>query len=187
MDEDSTLVDRAKQGDQAAFNVLVKSHYEKVFGQALSMMKSREEAQDVAQLAWIKAWKKLPGFRGDSAFTSWMYRITTFTALDALRKRDSRKESLLENEHLDLAHSSETSNATPTQLQTLDRQEIRDRFNEALEQLPDAQKEALKLREIEELSYEEIAHRMNCKIGTIMSRLFNARKNIQHYLADFVT
>ena len=185
MDEDAQLVELAAQGDTLAFNALMQRHYSKVYGQALRMMKSEEEAKDVAQLAWIKAWKKLTSFRGDSAFTSWMYRITTFTALDAIRRRDSRRESHFDTEILEnLAAEDSSAIASPSQIRTLERKEAQHHFNRALDALPEAQKTALTLREVEGLSYEEIAVAMKCKIGTVMSRLFNARKAIQKTLAQ---
>ena len=187
MEEDSTLVARAQDGDKAAFNILVERHYSKVFGQALRIMKSQEEAKDVAQLAWIKAWRKLENFRGESAFTSWIYRITTFTALDAIRRRDARRESVVDSETIEIAASGASAVAPPSRLNTIDRNEIRERFAEALNELPELQRTALSLRELEGLSYDEIATRMRCKIGTVMSRLFNARKAIQKQLADFLT
>lgn len=186
-EEDSVLVQRAQQGDKRAFDLLVTRHYSKVFGQALHIMKSREEAQDVAQLAWIKAWRKLPEFRGDSAFSSWIYRIVSFSALDAIRKRKSRRESVLEPEVLEFAAAEASTVAPPDQLRTLERQEIRERFDQALATLPEIQKDALTLREIDGLSYDEIASRMQCKIGTVMSRIFNARKAIQKSLADLAS
>lgn len=186
MDDDEHLVDRAIKGDQSAFNTLAQRHYSKVFGQALRMMKSEAEAQDVAQLAWIKAWKRLATFRGDSAFTSWMYRITTYTALDAIRRRKNRRESAMESETFEnLTADQASAVASPSQIRTLERREIRECFDRALQTLPEAQRTTLSLREIDGLSYEEIAATMDCKVGTVMSRLFNARKNIQKQLADF--
>ncbi len=186
MDEDSQLVARAQRGDKAAFDALMTQHYGKVFGQALRMMKSSEEAKDVTQTAWIKAWSRIADFRGDAAFTTWMYRITTYAALDAIRKRNSRRESLLDSEALEIAASAPSSVAPPSQLRALERSEIRERFAEALEELPEPQRTALSLREIDGLSYEEIAAQMECKIGTVMSRLFNARKALQKHLADLI-
>lgn len=182
---DAALVERAKCGDTAAFNQLVTEHYDKVYGQALRMTKSEADAQDVAQLAWLKAWRKLPSFRGDSAFTSWLYRITTFTALDAIRKRKSRRETFAEPELLEIAAEAETSPiALPQQIRSLERKELQQRVTEAMDKLPEKLKRALQLREIEGLSYEEIAQQMDCKTGTVMSRLFNARKSVQKHLAD---
>ena len=187
MDEDSKRVALAKGGDKSAFNELVKQHYDKVYRQALRMMKKEEEAKDVAQLVWIKAWEKLHSFKGDSAFSSWLYRIATFTAIDAIRKRDSRRETHADTDYLDYAATIEASAvASPRQIRSLEQKELRQCFQQAIERLPESQRQTIILREIDELPYDQIADRMNCKIGTVMSRLFNARKNVQQQLADFL-
>lgn len=187
-DPTDALVAKAKQGDQAAFNRIVTLHYDKVYGQALRMTKSEDDAKDVAQVAWVKAWKKLDSFRGESAFTSWLYRITTFAALDLIRKRNSRRETATEQEILEIAANTETSPiAPPEQIRTLERKELQTRIHEAMEKLPEKLRDALQLREIEGLSYEEIATKLHCKTGTVMSRIFNARKSIQQYLADLLS
>ncbi|MDQ8202001.1 sigma-70 family RNA polymerase sigma factor [Pelagicoccus sp. SDUM812003] len=186
-DTESELIRRGQAGDRKAFDQLVRMHQDKVYGQALRMLKSETEAQDVAQLAWIKAWNKLDTFRQDSAFSTWLYRITTFTALDAIRKRDSRRESLADQEFLEHASQSEVSPvASAQQIRSLERKELHQRLLQAIEQLPEKLKTALKLRELEGLTYEEIAKKLNCKTGTVMSRLFNARKSIQKHLIDLL-
>ena len=182
------LVQQALEGDTNAFNQLVSLHYDKVYGQALRMTKSEEDAKDVAQLTWVKAWKKLSSFRGDSAFTSWIYRITTFTALDLIRKRNNSRESASEQEYLENAANNEASRvASPEQVRNLERKELQTRIDNALAKLPEKLRTALQLREIEGLSYEEIATKLQVKTGTVMSRLFNARKTIQKHLADLVS
>lgn len=187
-DPTDALVAKAKAGDQSAFNQLVTLHYDKVYGQALRMTKSEEDAKDVSQVAWVKAWNKLDTFRGDSAFTSWIYRITTFAALDLIRKRNSRKETSTEQEILEIAAHAETSPiAPPDQIRNLERKELQNRIREAMDKLPEKLRSALQLRELEGLSYEEIASKLHCKTGTVMSRIFNARKSIQQYLADLLT
>lgn len=182
------LVNLALEGDKSAFNQLVTLHYDKVYGQALRMTKSEEDAKDVAQLTWIKVWKKLSTFKGDSAFTSWLYRITTFTALDLIRKRNNSRESASEPEFLENAANSDPSSiASPEQVRNLERKELKSRIDDALSKLPEKLRTALQLREIEGLTYEEIAQKLHCKTGTVMSRLFNARKTIQKHLADLVS
>ncbi len=182
------LVSLALEGDQSAFNQLVTLHYDKVYGQALRMTKSEEDAKDVAQLTWIKVWKKLSTFKGDSAFTSWVYRITTFTALDLIRKRNNNRESASEPEYLENAANSDASPiASPEQVRNIEGKELKARIDDALSKLPEKLRTALQLREIEGLTYEEIAQTLQCKTGTVMSRLFNARKTIQKHLADLVS
>ena len=186
-EREAELVAKAKSGERKAFDELVAFHYDKVYGQALRMLRSTEEAKDVAQHAWLKVWLKLDSFRGDSAFTSWIYRITTFTALDAIRKRDSRRETFAENDFLErAAHSDASPVASPEQIRSLEREELQQKISQAMEQLPEKLRTALQLREIEELSYDEIAQRLDCKRGTVMSRIFNARKAIQKLLVDLL-
>lgn len=182
------LVSRALGGDKQAFNQLVTLHYDKVYGQALRMTKSEEDAKDVAQLTWIKVWKKLSTFKGDSAFTSWLYRITTFTALDLIRKRNNSRETASEPDYLEFAANSDASPiASPEQVRNIEGKELKARIDEALSKLPEKLRTALQLREIEGLTYEEMAQKLKCKTGTVMSRLFNARKTIQKHLADLVS
>lgn len=182
------LVSLALRGDKQAFNQLVSLHYEKVYGQALRMTKSEEDAKDVAQLTWIKVWKKLSTFKGESAFSSWVYRITTFTALDLIRKRNNSRETSAEPEYLEYAANSDASPiASPEQVRNLEGKELKARIDDALSKLPEKLRTALQLREIEGLTYEEMAQKLQCKTGTVMSRLFNARKTIQKHLADLVS
>lgn len=187
---DRELLLRAQSGDQAAFGELVEMYHGQVYGQILRMVRNAEDAKEIAQTAWIKVWNKIDSFRFESAFSSWLYRVATFTALDAIRKRDSRRELSYENPE----ESSEVIDdpsvsvvAPPEQIRMLVRQEIRERFTEALEHLPEHHKTALMLRETEGLSYKEIAAKTNCKEGTVMSRIFNARKAIQTYMKDFLS
>ncbi len=191
-DKESTqvndLVARAQNGDQAAFGELVELNHNRVFGQILRMVRNTEDAKDITQLAWIKAWKKIGTFRFESAFSSWIYRVATFTALDAIRKRDSRRETNIDDlEEANIAGDSTSVIAPPEQVRNLDRQEIREQFLKALNRLPEHHKTALILREIDGLTYKEIAARTNCKTGTVMSRIFNARNAIQIYMKEFLS
>jgi len=183
------LLTRAQDGDQKAFGELVEIHHSQVYGQILRMVRNSEDAKEIAQLAWIKVWNKIGSFRFESAFSSWLYRVATFTALDAIRKRNSRREVSYENPEdasVGLKDASLSVVAPPEQILNLERQEIRDRFMEALDQLPEHHKTALMLRENEGLSYKEIAQRTHCKTGTVMSRIFNARKAIQSNMKEFL-
>ncbi len=183
------LLMRAQDGDQKAFGELVEIHHSQVYGQILRMVRNSEDAKEIAQLAWIKVWNKIGSFRFESAFSSWLYRVATFTALDAIRKRNSRREVSYENPEdasVGLKDASLSVVAPPEQILNLERQEIRDRFMEALDQLPEHHKTALMLRESEGLSYKEIAQRTHCKTGTVMSRIFNARKAIQSNMKEFL-
>ena len=191
-DKESTqindLVARAQNGDQAAFGELVELNHSRVFGQILRMVRNTEDAKDITQLAWIKAWKNIGTFRFESAFSSWIYRVATFTALDAIRKRDSRRETNIDDlEEANIAGDSTSVIAPPEQVRNLNRQEIREQFLKALNRLPEHHKTALILREIDGLTYKEIAAKTNCKTGTVMSRIFNARNAIQIYMKEFLS
>ena len=188
MDEAIDLVRRSQDGDQAAFGELVNLHNGQVFGQVLRMVRDQEEAKEIAQQTWIKVWNKIGSFRFESAFSSWLYRVATFTALDAIRKRDSRREISITNEEGDEIPVGEPSAvAPPEQIANMERKEIRERFMQALESLPQHHKQALMLRENDGLTYKEIAERMKCKTGTVMSRIFNARKAIQNEMKEFLS
>jgi RNA polymerase sigma-70 factor, ECF subfamily len=184
------LLERAQGGDQKAFGELVQLHHSQVYGQILRMVRNSEDAKEIAHLAWIKVWNKIDTFRFESAFSSWLYRVASFTALDAIRKRNSRRELSYENPE-DSSYTMEDASisvvAPPEQIRNLERQEILDRFAEALDKLPEHHKTALMLRENEGLSYKEIALKTDCKTGTVMSRIFNARKAIQSYMKEFIS
>ena len=185
-----TFVELAQSGDQEAFGELVKLHHSQIYGQILRMVRNSEDAQEIAQLTWIKVWNKIDSFRFESAFSSWLYRVATFTALDAIRKRNSRRELSYENPEESgdaIQHSPISVVAPPEQIRNLENQEIRDRFKEALNKLPEHHRTALMLRETEGLSYKEIAQKTDCKTGTVMSRIFNARKAIQTDMKDFLS
>ncbi|MBT6379354.1 MAG: sigma-70 family RNA polymerase sigma factor [Opitutales bacterium] len=185
-----TFVELAQSGDQEAFGELVKLHHSQIYGQILRMVRNSEDAQEIAQLTWIKVWNKIDSFRFESAFSSWLYRVATFTALDAIRKRNSRRELSYENPEESgdaIQHSPISVVAPPEQIRNLENQEIRDRFKEALNKLPEHHRTALMLRETEGLNYKEIAQKTGCKTGTVMSRIFNARKAIQTDMKDFLS
>jgi len=186
--QSNELVSRAQKGDESAFGKLVEIHNGQMHGQILRMVRNPEDAKEITQLAWIKVWNKIGSFRFESAFSSWLYRVATFTALDAIRKRDSRRETSYDDVE-DAPSSADSTSvvAPPEQVRNLERQEIKERFNEALSKLPEHHKTALMLRENEGLSYKEIAKRTNCKTGTVMSRIFNARKAIQQHMKEFLS
>jgi len=186
-DQSTDLIKQAQGGDSQAFGELVRQHHSNVFGQIVRMVRNETDAKDIEQLTWIKVWQKIDTFRFESAFSSWLYRIATFTTLDAIRKRKSKREVELglEGDYepcLDVA----SEVAAPEQIRHLDRKEIRQRFMEALETLAPHHRDALLLRENDGLSYAEIAEKLKCKTGTVMSRIFNARKAIQSKMKDLL-
>jgi RNA polymerase sigma-70 factor (ECF subfamily) len=182
MDErsvDQKLVRRAQQGDQTAFELLVRKYQHKVAKLVARFVRDRSEAEDVTQEAFIKAYRALPGFRGESAFYTWLYRIAVNTAKNYLESRGRRPPgSDLEIEGAELmdAGSLLRDEATPERLALTE--EIGTTVARVINQLPVDLRTAIMLREIEGLSYEEIAEVMDCPIGTVRSRIFRAREVI---------
>ena len=184
--DDRELVARARDGDQEAFGALVQMYYSRVFNIARGFVSEPEEARDLTQQAWLKVWKKLDTFKGQSGFFTWLYRLVTFVCLDYLRTKKRRAETEL-TEALEThreAGAEPAPSAAPDPVRAIEGVEIRQRFAAALDTLSPAQRTAIVLREIEGLSYEEIAAAMKCTRGTVMSRIFYARKNLQRELED---
>lgn len=181
---DETLVRQAQRGDTLAFEELVARHRDKVYSRAFSMMRNENDALELSQEAWIKAWQRLEQFQGDSSFATWITRIVINICLDAMRR-----QKRLHAESMDqLAEESGGVERLlpPVQvdmLAGLDREELRARIDEGLRQLSEAHRTVLILHEFEGLEYKECAKRMGCSIGTIMSRLFYARRRLAALLA----
>jgi RNA polymerase sigma-70 factor (ECF subfamily) len=185
-DADQLLVDRVNSGDQQAFNLLVRKYERKVVRLISRLVRDPSEVEDVAQEAFIKAYRALPQFRGDSAFYTWLYRIAVNTAKNYLVAQGRRpiplSDTLSEDEDGESFGREDvvSDNHTP-EAELLSRQ-IAETVNRAIEALPQDLRTAVTLREIEGLSYEEIAEAMNCPIGTVRSRIFRAREAIAEQL-----
>lgn len=177
---DQALVERAQRGDQKAFGMLVEK-YQRKLGRLLSrMMRDQAEVEDVVQESFIKAYRALPNFRGDSAFYTWLYRIGINTAKNYLvsmgrRPQISRDVEIEDAENFEDGDELRTMETPETELMT---KEIAKTVNDTMMSLPDELRTAITLRELEGLSYEEIATMMNCPIGTVRSRIFRARETI---------
>lgn len=183
--EDAELVDQARQGESAAYEVLVSRHRDKIYARAFSMVRSEEQALDLSQEAWIKAWRKLHQFHGDSSFVTWLTRVTINICLDHLRKRKrERSESIeeLDENQGGVERKLPLFEINPTE--RLERQELRTAIDKGLAQLSADHRTVLVLHQFEGLEYKEVAERMNCSIGTVMSRLFYARKKLAALLID---
>lgn len=182
---DADLVDRVVDGDQGAYRLLVERYQSRVFAVAYGVLKNREDAREVAQEVFIKAYRNLPSFRRDSSFYTWIYRITVNLGIDFQRKAYRKKETELDETRItpeDAHHTGPRPMATPGQ--SLMRKELGGRIKAAIDSLPDDQRTTVVLREIEGLSYKEIADATGVAEGTVMSRLFYARKKLQQLLAD---
>jgi RNA polymerase sigma-70 factor (ECF subfamily) len=190
--DDLTLVKRVRSGDQRAFKLLVERYQRKVYAVALGMLKDKEAAMDVSQEAFVKVYKYLDHFKGDSSFYTWLYRITANICIDHLRKRAG---SGGEHVEFDETVTSDMSEArigalgsrlgTNPQKSAL-RRELAEKIQEALAQVPEKHRAILLLREIEGMSYEDLARTLDIPKGTVMSRLFHARAKVQKILSEYL-
>ncbi len=183
--DDQALVRAAQRGDMTAFEELVARHRDKIYARAYSMMRNEEEAIDLSQEAWVKGWQRLRQFQGDASFGTWMTRIVINLCLDQLRKQKrQRAESIeeLDEESGGVERQMPVVTVNPTA--ALERAELRQRIDRALGQLSYEHRTVLVLHEFEEMEYKEIASTMGCSIGTVMSRLFYARRKLAALLAD---
>ncbi|HXF44831.1 MAG TPA: RNA polymerase sigma factor RpoE [Burkholderiaceae bacterium] len=181
---DQVLVERIQRGDKRAFELLVAKYQRKIFRLLSRLIRDPAEIEDVAQEAFIKAYRALPSFRGESAFYTWLYRIAINTAKNYLVAQGRRAPTTTETE-FDEAESFEEGEqlrdvATPEAV--LLSKQVAAAVNRAIEKLPEDLRTAIVLRELEGLSYEEIAESMNCPIGTVRSRIFRAREAIANEL-----
>jgi len=183
---DLGLVQRVQKGDKTAFDLLVRKYQHKVVKLVTRYLRDPADAEDVAQEAFIKAYRAIPQFRGDSAFYTWLYRIAINTAKNAIVSRDrSPVEFDLDLQNVEESNSMQARLAdseTPESL--LQTEEIRETVNRAIEALPEDLRTAIVLRELEGLTYEDIAQAMDCPVGTVRSRIFRAREAIDKRLSE---
>ncbi|HYM48510.1 MAG TPA: RNA polymerase sigma factor RpoE [Burkholderiaceae bacterium] len=177
---DQQLVERVQRGDKAAFDLLVVKYQRKIFRLLSRLIRDSAEIEDVAQEAFVKAYRALPNFRGDSAFYTWLYRIAINTAKNYLvsqgrRAPTSTQTDVEDAETFDDGDHLRDLNTPDSMLVT---KQVAEAVNRAIDQLPEDLRTAIVLRELEGLSYEEIAESMQCPIGTVRSRIFRAREAI---------
>lgn len=184
-EQEYLIVQRVLEGDTNAFEELVLEYEKKVYNVALRMLNNSEDAADMTQEAFIKAYNSLQSFRGDSKFSVWLYRIVSNVCLDFLRSKNRRPTVSLsvedddgEDTQLDVADESQS----PELL--LDRKLTRDSVRRGLDSLPPDYRQILLLREIQGLSYDEIAQALSLEVGTVKSRIFRARKRLCTFLID---
>jgi RNA polymerase sigma-70 factor (ECF subfamily) len=185
---DQLLVERVQQGDKTAFDLLVRKYQHKIVQLVTRYLRDPVEALDVSQEAFIKAYRALPSFRGDSAFYTWLYRIAINTAKNHLVAQSRRPPS----DDIDAQDAEQFAGdtglkeyATPEHMALRD--EIEQTIAAAIEDLPEELRTAITLREFEGLSYEEIATAMDCPIGTVRSRIFRAREAIETRLKPLLS
>ena len=176
---DQVLVDRAQRGDRHAFDLLVLKYQQKIVKLVMRYVRDPTEALDVSQEAFVKAYRALPGFRGESAFYTWLYRIAINTAknyLVALQRKPVEFDlDAQDAEHIE-RHAQLRDEETPEGIAM--QEELRATVERTIAALPEELRTAIVLREIEGLSYEEIATAMDCPVGTVRSRIFRAREAI---------
>ncbi|HUS28832.1 MAG TPA: sigma-70 family RNA polymerase sigma factor [Kofleriaceae bacterium] len=187
--DDRELVESARKGDRDAFKTLFERYHRRAYALAFGVLRHQDDALDVVQDAFIKAHKYLDKFEGNSSFYTWLYRIVMNLAIDHLRKHRRVKPVELDEAHLDGTTTDDS--LLPKFLggnpgRALMDKQIRARIDQALGELSENHRAVLVMRELEGMSYEEMAQQMGCSKGTIMSRLFHARKNMQKRLADLM-
>jgi RNA polymerase sigma-70 factor (ECF subfamily) len=179
-DVDAELVQRVQRGDKKAFDLLVMKYQRKIMRLLSRMIRDQSEIEDVAQEAFIKAYRALPQFRGDSAFYTWLYRIAINTARNWLASSGRRPSApnAIENEDGETFNEADNLTDISTPESMAASREIAETVNAAIEDLPEELRTAIVLREIEGMSYEDIAQSMGCPIGTVRSRIFRAREAV---------
>ena len=182
---DRELAERAKKGDQPAFEQLVRDNQNKVYSLALRFTGDREEAADLAQEAFLKAWQGLRGFQGESSFSTWVYRLTVNVCIDYLRKT-ARREAVIPAVSLDDSRGAwaEPADWEQDPQRQLERSERGQALTRGLARLPDWQRQILVLRELSGLSYQEIGEKLELELGTVKSRIARARLNLRKILLE---
>ena len=184
--DDADLVKQAQAGDHTAYDALVTKHRGKVYAMIMNMVKNDADAWDLAQDSFIKAWRALPKFENRSKFSTWLFRISHNVVYDWMRKKKIRSEGELDDELLDANRIDMSAATAPKQSVRPDEamvgNELKQKIDNALNKLSPEHKETIVLREVQGMDYKEIAEIMECSLGTVMSRLFYARKKLQTLL-----
>ncbi len=185
-EEDRELIRLAQKGDQAAFRRLVERHQRRAFAIAMGLVRDESDARELVQEAFLRVYRGLHSFQGGSSFFTWLYRIVTNLAIDLMRKPARREAELQESRRIEDESEfpliSRIDGSDP--LNVIRRREIAQRIQAALDELPPYHRGVILMREVEGMSYEEMAQAMGVSKGTIMSRLFHARQKLQRALAD---
>lgn len=183
-EQDMRLILRAQGGDSGAFRLLVERHQRRVFAIALGLVRDEQDAREIAQEAFLRVHKGLPQFHGGSSFFTWLYRIVTNLSIDLMRKPSRREAELHFALEADEGESPLLPASDADPFDVVRRGQLSLRIQDALEQLPPYHRGVILMREVEGMSYEEMADAMQVSKGTIMSRLFHARKKLQRALSD---
>lgn len=190
-DADMMLVERALDGDLAAFEQLVARYQNKLVGFAARMLGDQEEAEDVAQEAFVKAYRALDSFRGQAQFSTWLYRIATNLCIDRVRAKKRRPQQAYSlDEPLDKeddAGGRELPDTTFEPSQSAERDELRQTVRATMAEMPDKMRQVLVMCDMQGMPYEQIAQVLDCPIGTVKSRLFHARADLARRLRPYMT
>jgi len=182
------LVKQCQAGDTEAFDELVTRYRTRVFSMIYNMVRNEQDAWDLAQDSFVKAWKSIKRFRGRSSFYTWIYRIVMNVTIDWLRKKQVKGAGAEFDDAVELKEIDPASKTVPKAealpFETMERSEIRARIEKAIAQLSPEHRAVILMKEIEQMQYHEIAEALGCSIGTVMSRLFYARKKLQNLLRD---
>jgi len=186
--DEMDLVRRARKGQLSAYDELVRRYQERIYATIYHMTSNHEDANDLAQEAFIKAFHALRSFKGGSSFYTWVYRIAVNKTINFLKQRKNKAQMSLNDMDLNAEHDPDLvaliSDKTPRREAGL--AELSEKLNEALQKLSEPHRLAVTLHDVQGLSHEEIATIMDCNIGTVRSRLFYARQQLQAYLSDYL-
>ncbi len=182
------LVKRARQGDLAAYDELVRRYQERIYATVYHMTSNHEDANDLAQEAFIKAFHALKSFKGGSSFYTWVYRIAVNKTINFLKQRKNRSLLSLDDIDFNAEHDPDLvaliSDKTPRR--EINLAELQEKLNAAIQKLSEPHRLVVVLHDVQGLSHDEIAKIMECNIGTVRSRLFYARQQLQGYLSDYL-
>jgi len=186
--DDKTLVKRAQGGDYSSFDELVRRYQERLYGTIYHMTSNHEDAHDLAQETFIKAHKALANFKGDSSFFTWIYRIAVNKTINFLKSRKNKIHLSLNDLDFNAEHDPDVvalvSENTPRREVNL--AELQEKLNEAMQKLSDVQRLVVTLHDVQGMSHEEISKIMDCNTGTVRSRLFYARQQLQGHLSEYL-
>jgi len=187
-ESDVGLVQTARQGDLRAYDQLVQRYQERIYSTIYHMTSNHEDANDLAQETFIKAHSALKSFKGDSSFYTWVYRIAVNKTINFLKQRRNKTHLSLNDLDFNIENDPElvafVSDRTPRR--DIAPAELQEKLNMAMQKLSDVHRMVVTLHDVQGLSHEEIANIMDCNVGTVRSRLFYARQQLQAYLSDYV-
>lgn len=186
--DETVLVERARSGDLTAYDDLVKRYQERIYATIYHMTSNHEDANDLAQEAFIKAFQALKSFKGGSSFYTWVYRIAVNKTINFLKQRKNRAQMSLDDIDFNAEHDPDLvaliSDKTPRREANLT--ELQEKLNEGMQKLSEPHRLVVTLHDVQGMSHEEIAKIMDCNIGTVRSRLFYARQQLQGFLSDYL-